>query len=170
MRNRILLTTIFSALVIFSFSCKKEKEEEINPNFMVKEIEKSPDGVQQMEYIVINIEGIKNVVGLMNVALYNSESSFNDPNKAFREYFIDVSSKSMTIKLDSIPPGEYAFGLFHDENKNYNLDQNFIGVPTEGFAFSNNAFGSFAPPKYNQARFILPEKSFVTQTVTLKFY
>jgi uncharacterized protein (DUF2141 family) len=170
MRNKLLLLTLFSGLIVFSTSCKKEKPEEINPNFVVKEIADSPDGVREAEYIIINIEGIKNAVGLMNIALYNSESSFNDPNKAFREYFIDVSSKSMTIKLDSIPPGEYAFGLFHDENKNYNLDQNFIGVPTEGFAFSNNSFGSFAPPKYNQAKFNLPENSYVTQTVTLKFY
>jgi uncharacterized protein (DUF2141 family) len=76
----------------------------------------------------------------------------------------------MTVTIDSLPPGDYAFGIFHDENQNNEIDKNWMGIPSEGFAFSNNAMGSFGPPSYTQAKFTIPEKSIITQDINLKFY
>ena len=39
---------------------------------------------------------------------------------------------------------------FHDENSNEELDTNFIGIPKEGFGFSNDAFGKFGPKKFKE--------------------
>lgn len=169
MKNKLIIP--FLITLFFVAACKKEKQDLENPNVVTNIIEQPEDSaIQIKEYIIINIDGIRNVRGLMNIALYNSEETFNDPDRAYREYFIDVSAKTMTVRIDDLSPGEYAFGLFHDENKNYQLDQNFIGMPTEGFAFSNNALGNFSAPSYNQARFRIPENNYVTQNVTLKFY
>jgi uncharacterized protein (DUF2141 family) len=33
------------------------------------------------------------------------------------------------------------------------MDFNVLGIPTEAFGFSNNASGSFGPPKFEAARF-----------------
>jgi uncharacterized protein (DUF2141 family) len=52
----------------------------------------------------------------------------------------------MSIFLDSLPAGEYVFAIFHDENNNKQIDQNFLGIPTEGLPFSNNELGNFGPP------------------------
>ena len=35
-------------------------------------------------------------------------------------------------------PGDYAVVAFHDANANGKLDLNFLGLPTEGYGFSNN--------------------------------
>ena len=76
--------------------------------------------------VQVNVSGIKEVKGLMNFALYNSSNTFNDPDKAFREYFITVTDQpNMSFLFDDIPAGEYALALFHDGKSNYELDQNF---------------------------------------------
>ena len=83
---------------------------------------------------------------------------------------IQATAGNIIILLDSLPAGQYAFAVFHDENDNATIDTNFLGIPQEGFAFSNNALGSFGPPTWAQAQFDLPVKSTITQSISLKFY
>ena len=44
---------------------------------------------------------------------------------------------------------------FYDKNGNGKLDTNFLGIPKEPTAMSNNAKGSFGPPKFKDAKFTL---------------
>ncbi len=37
------------------------------------------------------------------------------------------------------------------------MDRNFLGIPKEGYAFSNNVFGTFGPPKFEKAKFEVKE-------------
>jgi len=53
----------------------------------------------------------------------------------------------------SLPAGNYAFSVFYDVNNNDKLDTNFIGIPKEPVAISNNARPSMGPPKYKDAVF-----------------
>ena len=52
------------------------------------------------------------------------------------------------------PPGDYALSVIHDENGNGRLDTR-LGIPREGFAFSNNPRIWFGPPSFTAARFTL---------------
>ncbi|MNJ30385.1 hypothetical protein D3C77_249830 [compost metagenome] len=42
---------------------------------------------------------------------------------------------------------------FHDVNGDGELNVNPFGVPTEPYAFSNNAVGDMGPAKWDRARF-----------------
>lgn len=161
---------LFLAIIvcIFSVSCKKDKNEPKTDPYTT--INGNTNPADSVSYIVINLNGMKNTNGKINVALYNSEQTFNDPNQVFKSLFIPTTGGNMIIQLDSLPAGQYAFGIFHDENDNATIDANFVGIPQEGFAFSNNALGSFGPPTWAQAQFDLPLKSTVTQSISLKFY
>lgn len=57
------------------------------------------------------------------------------------------------IVINNLQPGKYTFKYFHDENKNDNLDLNWIGIPKEGYGFSNNASGIFGPPSLEKMVF-----------------
>ena len=48
-------------------------------------------------------------------------------------------------------PGRYAVIVIHDENDNGRLDENIIGVPTEGYGFSNDARGFLSAPSFDAA-------------------
>ena len=52
-----------------------------------------------------------------------------------------------------LAPGKYAISIIHDENNNDKLDTNFIGIPKEGFGFSNNPRIMFGPPSFEKASF-----------------
>ena len=155
-------------LSLFTMSCKKENDVSKADANITTHGNVNPS--DSLSYIVIHLSGMKNSNGKINVALYNSEQMFNDPAQAFRTLFLATPGGSMTINIDSLPWGHYAFGIFHDENDNNSIDANWLGIPQEGFAFSNNALGNFGPPSWAETQFDLPIKSTVTQSVSLKFY
>lgn len=57
------------------------------------------------------------------------------------------------IKLQDLPEGSLALSVFHDVNGNGKLDSNAMGIPKEPYGFSNNAAGTFGPPKFEKAQF-----------------
>ena len=65
-----------------------------------------------------------------------------------------VENKCIVV-IKNLEPGKYAFKYFHDENKNENLDLNWIGIPEEGYGFSNNASGIFGPPSFKKMIFVM---------------
>ena len=70
---------------------------------------------------------------------------------------IPVNGESNFTHPIHLPKGEYALALFQDLNQDKKLNTNFIGYPTEPFAFSNSASAKFGPPKWKDAVFILED-------------
>jgi uncharacterized protein (DUF2141 family) len=164
---------LFSLVILISILSCKKKNIEPQPDPIPNPQDTTGGGTTTLDTLstlVINLSGMQNTNGKVNFALYNSSSSFNDPNQALAELFLVCTGPNMTITLDSIVPGDYAFAIFHDENDNQQIDQNWLNIPTEGFAFSNNAMGSFGPPNWTQSKFNIPNSSTVTQNITLNFY
>jgi uncharacterized protein (DUF2141 family) len=66
-----------------------------------------------------------------------------------------ITNNRCIISINDLKPGNYSFKYFHDENENNVLDTNWLGMPTEGFGFSNNAHGTFGPPPVEKTIFEL---------------
>lgn len=104
--------------------------------------------------LTIHIDDVKVAGGNIQVALYNSAGAFMKTAAALGR--TAATSEANKVVLKDLPAGEYAFALFHDANSNDKLDKNPFGIPTEDYAFSNNALGKMGPPTYEAARFTLP--------------
>ena len=89
--------------------------------------------------------------GSIYVAVYNSETSFL--KKPLKGTIVTIKNGKATAKIEGLDTGEYAISSFYDKNGNGKLDTNFLGIPKEPTAMSNNAKGSFGPPKYMDAKF-----------------
>jgi uncharacterized protein (DUF2141 family) len=50
-------------------------------------------------------------------------------------------------------PDAYAVAVYHDANANRDFDRNAVGLPIEGFAFSNDAPSKVGAPTFEAARF-----------------
>ncbi|MCF7832192.1 MAG: DUF2141 domain-containing protein [Candidatus Marinimicrobia bacterium] len=61
-----------------------------------------------------------------------------------------IDTLPIVIDLYDIENGTYALKFFHDSNSNKILDMNWMGIPQEGFGFSNNAYGLFMPKKFKE--------------------
>jgi uncharacterized protein (DUF2141 family) len=92
--------------------------------------------------------------GVVLVSLFKEGSGFpDDAAKAFGKEKGYIVEKSATIIFKSVPPGSYAVAILHDENNNQKMDKNMLGIPKEGYGFSNNASAPFGPPSYKKASF-----------------
>ena len=92
--------------------------------------------------------------GEVRCALYSSADGFPDIfTKAAKTTTAKITNEQAVCGFSAVVPGDYAISAFQDENSNGILDRNFMGMPKEGVGASNDAKGSFGPPKFDDARF-----------------
>ncbi|MCF8127981.1 MAG: DUF2141 domain-containing protein [Deltaproteobacteria bacterium] len=105
--------------------------------------------------IIIEIVGIDRVRGQIAIGLYRSRDNFPKRGEAYRSREIRVTGEKMKASLKNLPEGTYAIALFHDSNSNGKFDKGALGVPSEGYGFSNNASALLGPPRFADAAFEL---------------
>lgn len=115
--------------------------------------------------LTIQIDEVKSANGSLKVALYGSAGDFL--KKPLQSLSAKAVPGSNTLVIKDLPDGEYAFAVFHDVNANNAMDRNMMGIPTEDYAFSNNALGRMGPPAFEAARITLPVAGLSTR-VSLK--
>ena len=103
--------------------------------------------------LYLEIQGIKESRGAIQVAVFRKEAGFLDPDKAWFKAVYPVREKgSMRIPVPDWVDGHYAVSCFHDVNGNQELDKNLLGIPIEPYGFSNNARPKFRAPNWGEAR------------------
>ena len=103
---------------------------------------------QSLSVIVGNIRSSK---GYIRVAVYDSRDKFMKQHVAIGE--ARAVEGQVIVKIANLRDGDYALSVMHDSNNNEKLDTNLIGLPKEGFAFSNDAMGTVGPPNFKEASF-----------------
>jgi len=102
----------------------------------------------QVEVIITDV---RDTTGTVMVALFADPETFL--KKPTLGKFVKSKSGQAKAVFEDIEPGEYAVSIIHDANNNRKLDTNFVGIPREGFGFSNNVMGAFGPPSFDKAKF-----------------
>jgi len=105
--------------------------------------------------IHVNILNIKNSTGAVACALFESSAGFPAEylHYATNIMAIKVRDKQARCDFEDITPGTYALAIIHDENMNGKLDTKWLGIPTEGYGFSNNAKTLLGAPTFSVASF-----------------
>jgi len=106
----------------------------------------------QTANLKIEITGIKNQKGNLMIGLYDNGSLFPQKNSATAGHHLKINSLTETYSFKNLKHGNYAVAIIHDEDMDGELSTNFLGIPIEGFGFSNNAMGTFGPPKFEKAQ------------------
>jgi uncharacterized protein (DUF2141 family) len=102
--------------------------------------------------------------GAVMVALFDEAAYDGDqPTRAAR---IDIAAGERTVTFEGLPVGEYAVRAFHDLNGNGRMDTNPFGMPTEPYAFSNNARGNMGPASWDRAKFTVD--GVTAQTISIR--
>ena len=117
--------------------------------------------LQTKEYSVsITFHNLSSIKGKIALAVYQPSDDFLSDNP-YRSAFITIDSEQ-PIFTTTLPRGVYAISLYHDENNNDQLDKSMLGLPQEGYGFSNDVMGLFGPPSFEKASFkINNDTSFV---------
>lgn len=104
---------------------------------------KMPIGV-----LKLNISNIEHDYGTLWIGVYPSADSFLDKESALLYSLKDPQKYTEAIIINDLDYGDYAIALFHDLNNNGTLDVNWLGVPTEPYAFSKPLHSKWEIPSF----------------------
>ena len=117
--------------------------------------------------LTITFKGVVNIKGNIEVGLYNNSKSFPKVGKDDISAVVPVKANEITYTVTNVPLGEYAIACFHDENEDGKHNTNIIGIPKEGYGFSNNKFGPYgSSPKFEDATIKLDRDMAITIILT----
>lgn len=108
------------------------------------------------ETLTITIADIRESEGRLMIQVANSGKGFEFSEDSAAPPPVAISQLAeageMTFEV-TLPPGIYGARVLHDLNGNGEMDSNFVGIPKEPWAFSNNATGRLGPAKWQDAKF-----------------
>ena len=135
-------------------TCKQSKKAPRNVIFFIfLLLILEPLSAQKNNYtITVTVDGIEKVYGNLVISLYNNAKFFPQDTGEYLSKTVPVNGTSVTC-IFNVPEGTYAIALYHDENDNNRCDRNFLGIPREGFGFSNNIKPSFSAPSFQACKF-----------------
>jgi uncharacterized protein (DUF2141 family) len=103
--------------------------------------------------IDVQFENLRSGRGVLRLCLSRNPAHYPDCSRDPQARQVNVpAARTGSFRFDNLPQGTYALTALHDENANGKLDT-FLGIPREGFAFSNNPRIGFGPPAYDRVRF-----------------
>lgn len=108
--------------------------------------------------LTVTITDIREAQGSLMVAVVNSDAGWNNQEKPVAAQKIAAAKGEMTFKFANLPAGQYAVQVMHDQNDNDKLDSNFLGIPSEGYGFSNNP-NVMRRAHFDEARFEVGNES-----------
>jgi uncharacterized protein (DUF2141 family) len=108
--------------------------------------------------LAINVDNIAASKGNIECYLHNDQDTFPRKfSKAIASDKVSASIDGASCNFTNLKAGTYAALIYHDMNSSGSMDKNFIGLPKEPVAVSNNFKPKFGPPKFDNAKFELIE-------------
>ncbi len=119
--------------------------------------------------LMVEISGLKDASGNVYIAVYDSDSSWLSDEVVLNQKVViaDALDGDLVRTELLLPLGNYALSVFYDQDGDGELKTNFIGMPKEPIALSNNAVAKFGPPKYSDAVFSLGAQPMI-QSLSIK--
>lgn len=117
--------------------------------------------------LALTLSGLRNGKGVVRVCLTQASTRFMECKTSAAAAANVPAARAAHLDLPQLRPGSYALLVIHDENGNGKLDMT-VGIPREGFGFSNNPTIRMRPPRLDEVRFTLaPGDS--AQTVRMRY-
>lgn len=105
--------------------------------------------------LTVQVNGIRSARGDVAITVYPDD----------RRRFLSKGGKLARVRVKAastvracfwLPPANYEVAVYHDANGNQDFDRTLVGLPAEGFGFSNDPETRIGLPPISAARFRLP--------------
>ena len=107
--------------------------------------------------LYVDVSGIRSATGLIAVTLYADDSKrFLAKRGSLYVGRVPAKAPNTRVCIHLPSTGVYAFAVYHDEDANRKINRNAIGLPREGFGFSNNPPTFFSIPSFSRVRVSVP--------------
>lgn len=123
----------------------------------------------QNQSLTINLTDFPSNEGRAIIVVFQGKDNYNN-KKPFESKSLEITNKTASWKLDSIPAGDYIVFTYQDENYNNKMDYSDQGMPEEAFAFSNNVQPVMGPPSPDKMLFPIKENENAVQNIKMLYY
>ena len=113
--------------------------------------------------LTVEIVGLESNKGAVIVALLDKHE------KDVMDQSCEITDGKCSVVFKDVKDDQYAIRFIHDENRNEELDTNFLGIPKEGFGFSNDAMGKFGPKDFSEWLFEVSGDTLIKMTANYVF-
>jgi uncharacterized protein (DUF2141 family) len=114
--------------------------------------------------LVVKFNSLKNTKGRVCLTVFSGPKGFpaggtGSSLKSSR----CIDAKNGSVTFTNLPLGNYAIAAIHDSNNDGKLNTNPLGVPSEGFGFSNNPPIRFGPASFADSQVFVSGTKTVVQ-------
>ncbi len=113
-------------------------------------------GAARCAELTVTVTGLRSAEGMVHIAVYDRPETFPESEGMLEEVKVPILNNRARHTFRGLQPAFYAVAVYHDENGNRDFDTNLIGLPLEGYAFSNDAGVFLGPPSFAEAKIALP--------------
>jgi uncharacterized protein (DUF2141 family) len=103
--------------------------------------------------LTVTFEGLKSHAGAIMLSLSAGQDAYDGKAGPAAQTMISAAGDTAVATFNGLAPGQYAIKAFHDVDGDGKMAANPFGMPTEPYAFSNNAAAAMGPPKWAAAAF-----------------
>ncbi|WP_293897791.1 DUF2141 domain-containing protein [Phenylobacterium sp.] len=102
--------------------------------------------------LTVRVNGIRAAKGEVAITVYPDD----------KRRFLAPKSKLARVRIPAVAsvhacfwvqPGYYAVAIYHDANADHNFNRTLMGLPAEGFGFSNDPETKVGLPPFSAVRF-----------------
>jgi uncharacterized protein (DUF2141 family) len=112
----------------------------------------------------IKLNSLRNTKGRVCLTVFSGPKGFPGGGKGSNlKYSRCAAASSGTVLFSNLPLGNYAIAAIHDSNSDGKLNTNSLGVPSEGFGFSNNPPLRFGPASFADSQVFVSGTKTVVQ-------
>jgi uncharacterized protein (DUF2141 family) len=122
--------------------------------------------------IEVQVEGLPSNEGILFVSLYLTDQGYpGEWRLAYSTQQLpaqDAVDGTMVTRFESVPAGWFVISVLHDADSNKEMATNALGIPKEGYGFSNNPKSFFGPPSFDKAAVYLEPGETNQLAITIK--
>jgi uncharacterized protein (DUF2141 family) len=111
----------------------------------------------QSDVLRVRLDGFRSNNGQARCSIFNDSDPSAFPRNGKKLFKLadapTIKNAFAEVDFTGLPAGKYALVCYHDENSNGKFDETILGMPKEGYCFSNNVKPTISAPNFNQCAF-----------------
>ena len=113
--------------------------------------------------LTVEVNGLQGQEGNVCFKVFSGSPGFpNDNDSAVQRTCVPIADNlpedpedPFAHTFENLEAGSYAAAIYHDRNADEQLNRGALGIPVEGYGFSNDAPAVTGPPEFGDAVFII---------------
>ena len=122
------------------------------------------------QVLTVEISNIRNKNGYIALGVFVDEASFDIEKPYIEKTYFKHKIVNGKLRVEiKLKPGVYGVSVLDDENSDGEMEYSWIGLPREGYGFSNFYHTGITKPNFKDFDFIVGKKNKIVQ-VKMKYF